>query len=93
MVGGAVTGLAAWLLVDKAVLEAEELFNREELENELRQALADQRDELRATLKTRYFSKIQAGYNQLQDGLASHVRPTNTVPKKDFVPAHAIQRD
>ena len=79
--------------MDKAVLEAEEFLNREELENELRQALADQRDELRKTLKTRYFSKIQAGFKQLQDGFANQVRPTVTVPKKDFVPARAAQRD
>jgi len=93
VVGGAVTGLAAWLLVDKAVLETEELLNREELEGDLRRTLEAQRDELRATLKTRYFRRIETGYNRLQHTFASQIQAKETIPKKDFVPAHAAQQD
>ncbi len=93
VLGGAVTGLATWLLVDKAVLEAEELLNREELEEELRQALLTQRDELHATLKTRYFGKIESGYDQLKRAFVTQVQPKDTLPRKDFVPAHAAQQD
>ena len=91
LVGGAVTGLAAWLLVDKAVLETEELLNREALEDELRQALLAQREELHTTLKTRYEHAVQAGFKQLRDDFDNNVRPTVTPPRKDFVPAKAAR--
>jgi hypothetical protein len=91
LVGGAVTGLAAWLLVDKAVLETEELLNREALEDELRQALLAQREELRISLKTRYGGAVQTGFQQLLDDFDSKIRPTVTPPQKDFVPAQAAQ--
>lgn len=93
LVGGAVTGLAAWVLVDKAVLEAEELLNREALEEDLRQALAAQRDELRTALKARYARAIQAAFDQLRHHFDSQVRPRAAAPKKDFVPARAAERD
>ena len=92
VVGGAAAGLATWLLVDKAVLETEELLNREELEEDLRQALETQRDELHATLKIRYLNMIEAGYARLQDTFAKQVKPKNMIPKKDFVPAHTVRQ-
>ncbi len=92
LIGGAVTGLATWLLVDKAVLETEELLSRETFEAELRQALVAQGDELNMALKSRYENVLQAGFNQLRYDFNSKIRPTNTAPKKDFVPAEAAQQ-
>ena len=93
LIGGAVTGIATWLLVDKAVLEGEELLHREAFENELNQALAAQRDELRTTLKARYVEVIQTGFKRLQFGVDNQLHPTPTAPKKDFVPAETVQHD
>jgi hypothetical protein len=89
LVGGALTGLATWLLVDKAVLETEELINREEFEQQLNQALRAQRDELLDTLKGRFNDVLQTSFKQIQNVLDHQVRPTNTPPKEDFVPALA----
>jgi hypothetical protein len=87
LVGGALTGLATWLLVDKAVLETEELINREEFEQQLDEALRAQRDELLATLKGRLNDVLQTTFNQMQNVLDHQIGPTNIVPKEDFVPA------
>ena len=43
LVGGILTGTATWLLVDTAVLEADELLNREQLEQQMRAALQEER--------------------------------------------------
>jgi hypothetical protein len=89
LVGGALTGLATWLFVDKAMLEADELMHREQLEDELHQALTAQRDALQASLQARYDAMLQTAFSALQQSLEDHVRPTKTTPTKDFVPARA----
>lgn len=91
LVGGALTGLATWVLVDKAVLETEELLNRETFEEELREALETQRRELITVLKERYTGAIQSSFEQIRQDFDKQVRPANTTPKKDFVPAQAAQ--
>ena len=91
LVGGALTGLATWLLVDKAVLETEELLNRESFEQELREALEAQRRELITMLEERYAGVIQASFQKIQQDFDKQVQPTT--PKKDFVPAQATQSD
>jgi len=89
LLGGVVTGAVTWLLVDKAVLEADELVNRDELENQLREALAAQRDDLRVTLKTHYLEAARAGFRQLEQGIDPPPRSEDVKPKKNFVPARA----
>lgn len=89
LVGGAVTGVATWLLVDKAVLEADELLHREQLEQQLREALAAQREELRAGLQTHYLDALHSGFEQLEQGISAPPRPAGAEPKRDFVPARA----
>lgn len=89
LVGGAITGLAAWLLVDKAVLETEELLHRETLEEELRQALTTLRDDLRTSLKARYVGAVNTGFNYLRNGSNYPLRPTTITPTKNFVPSRA----
>ena len=91
LLGGAVTGIAAWLLVDKAVLEAEELLGREAFEQELRQALAAQRDEMRATLKEQYAGVAESVFEQLENDLSGNLRPGTGAPEKTFIPARAAQ--
>jgi len=89
LVGGAVTGIATWLLVDTAVLEADELLNREQLEQQLREALAAQRQELDQGLRERYLTALRAGFDQLEQGLAVPDQAQDGEPKRDFVPAEA----
>jgi len=89
LVGGVVTGAAAWLLVDKAVLEVDELVNREQLENQLREALAAQRDDLQATLKVHYLEAAGEGFRQLEQGIGLPPRSEGAEPKRDFIPARA----
>ena len=91
LLGGAVTGIAAWLLVDKAVLEGEELLGREAFEQELRQALAAQRDEMRATLKEQYAGVAESVFEQLENDLSGNLRPGTGAPEKTFIPARAAQ--
>ncbi len=93
LVGGVLTGLATWILVDKAVLETDELLNRETFEEELREALEAQRRELITELKAHYGGAIQSNFEQIRQDFEKQVRPTTTPIKKDFVPAQAAQGD
>lgn len=87
LVGGAVSGVAVWLLVDKAVLEADELVNRDDLENQLVEVLAAQRDELHATLEGYYLEALRQGFAQLERGIIGQPQPEAVIPKKVFLPA------
>jgi hypothetical protein len=69
LVGGAVAGLAGWVLVDKAVLEADALLHREQLEQDLRAALIEQREALKAELRVRYLAALGHGVDRLAHGL------------------------
>jgi hypothetical protein len=92
LVGGVVTGVATWLLVDKAVLEAEELLGREAFEEELRGALAAQRDELRDTLNAHYRQATDEAIDRLVQDLDGYLRPVPAPPAKTFVPARAVEQ-
>ena len=89
--GGAVTGLATWLLGDKVVLETEELLNRETFEEELREALEAQRRELVTELEARYGGVIRSSFDQIRQDFDEQVRPATIPAEKDFVPAQAVQ--
>jgi hypothetical protein len=93
LVGGAVSGVTAWLLVDKAVIEADEYLNRDAFEAELRAALAEQRAALRAELVARYVAGTGAVLQRLRSELETELAPRSIEPKKDFVPATAADRD
>lgn len=89
LVGGAVSGLTAWLLVDKAVIEADEYLNRDGFEAGLREALAEQRCARRDELQTRYVGGTGAVLERLGEQLATELTPRPIEPKKDFVPARS----
>lgn len=67
---GIVAGTAAWLAVDKALVEIDEVRLREEMRAEILQTLHDQRPILAATLKSAQETAIdaQAGVIQAQMG-------------------------
>lgn len=92
LIGGAVSGLAAWLLVDKAVIEVDEYLNRAELEEGLREALAEQRSALHLELETRYAAGADAVHDQIRSDLETELSPRPIEPKRDFVPARAATR-
>jgi len=93
LIGGVVSGLAAWLLVDKAVIEADEYLNRAELESGLRVALAEQRVALRAELENKYLAGADAVLDQIRADLEMGLSPGPIEPKRDFVPARAATRE
>jgi hypothetical protein len=69
LAGGALAGLTGWVLVDKAALEADALLHRDQLERELRAALIEQREALRAQLHDRYRAALEQGVGRLALGL------------------------
>ena len=89
LVGGAASGIAAWLLVDKAVIEVDEHLNREEFEADMREALAEQRATLREELAARYVAGTEAVLDRLSSDLEIELAPRPVEPKKNFVPARA----
>lgn len=68
LLGGVLSGAAAWVLVDKVVIEADELLNREDLERQMRSALQQQRDELEMALARHYRELADSGFAGLGAG-------------------------
>jgi hypothetical protein len=91
LIGGAVTGVTAWLLVDKAVIEADEYLNREEFEAGLREALAEQRSAVHQELSARYVDGTGAVLDELRSDLEAELAPRAVEPKKDFSPGRSYQ--
>jgi len=89
LVLGAGVGVGTWILVDMAVIEAEDLLHRETFENELRQALVDWRDELCEELRANYEHASNAAMDGLLAGLDSQLRPDPVSNNRDFIPAEA----
>ncbi len=71
LAGGVITGAAAWVLVDKAVLETDELLHRDELERQMREALTDQREELKQTLSRHYRELAGQGFAAIGKGVGA----------------------
>ena len=92
LIGGVVSGVATWLLVDKAVLEAEEALRRDDFENELKQALATWRDDLRADYRSQYEAAAEAAMASLDRSLEQQIRPVSRGDGGTFVPAEAVGR-
>jgi hypothetical protein len=66
---GIAAGAAAWLAVDKAMVEIDELNLREEMRAEILKALAEQQAELAAALKTAQSLAIDARAAAIQEGM------------------------
>jgi len=87
LVGGLVTGVATWVLVDKAVLEAEELLTRENFEAELRLALANWRDELKSELIAHYDQAADSATDALSASIENQLKPASSPGDSMFTPA------
>ena len=87
LVGGLITGVATWVLVDKAILEAEELARRDEFEAELRQALTNWREELRAELVAHYDTAVDSAMDALSDAIDHQLKPATGADGSAFIPA------
>jgi hypothetical protein len=77
--------------VDKAVLEADEWINREEMEAELHSALESQRQALVNALQQRYLVTLEEGFGQLSRVLDGELTGRRDAPARDFVPADAAR--
>jgi len=66
---GVLAGAAAWLAVDKAMVEIDEARLREAMRGEILQALEEQRPALALALKARHAAMIDATAGQIQGGM------------------------
>lgn len=94
LVCGAVAGVATWLLVDKAVIEVEEQLGRQAFERDIRTAIVETREMLRADLTRAYQQALADHYQQAATAFTEllQVDPAKT-PGKDFVPRKALARE
>lgn len=84
---GVVAGVAAWVAVDAAIINLDEMLNREAFEADMHHVLKEQREKMSAAytevysvLLAEHFSKLQRVGNQLLD------------PPATFVPAETVRR-
>ena len=66
---GIVAGAAAWLAVDKALVEIDEVRLRDQMRADILDVLEDQRSALALALKTRHGAIVDAGAARIQAGL------------------------
>ena len=66
---GIVAGAAAWLAVDKALVEIDEVRLRDQMRAEILEVLEEQRPALALALKARHAALIDAGAAQIQASL------------------------
>ena len=66
---GILAGAAAWLAVDKALVEIDEVRLREQMRGEILQALEEQRPALATALKAKNAATIDATAGQIQAGM------------------------
>lgn len=62
-VGGVLGGAVAWFAVDSAIVLIDELWNREEFEDDLRAMIDEERHILRDMLRTATRQKVEAAEN------------------------------
>jgi hypothetical protein len=91
LLGGVLTGLTAWLGVDKGMLEMDEWWHRERLEEQLRVTLERQREALVGALAQRYDEALMAAFEQFGRGLRQAATTRDGAPLNDFVPAAALR--
>ena len=66
---GILAGAAAWLAVDKALVEIDEVRLRDEMRGEMLQALEEQKPALATALKAKNAATIDATAGQIQNGM------------------------
>jgi len=74
---GVTAGLAAWLAVDKALVELDETLNREEMRTDILEALAEQQAVLGAQLRQKHYSGIDRFAVRVNEALDRTFIPYN----------------
>jgi len=89
---GAVAGAVTWVAVDKVFIELDEAINREAFEAEIRNAILNERDILKAQLKDAYRQVVTSSYQRTAQALSDALAPPEGPPKPPgrFVPADAL---
>lgn len=67
VVGGVVGAVAAWLAVDKVIIEMDEVFNREEFEKDLKTLIAKQKENMKIEIKSAYAKSLSFFSKDLQE--------------------------
>jgi hypothetical protein len=89
LVGGVVSGVGTWLLVDSAVLGAEEWLQREEFEQRLREDLRHELEALRDQLRSHYRDGLDTAFAQIDSAIGAALAPASASPTGVFVPARS----
>ena len=91
---GVVAAGVVWLLVDKAFIEMEEAIDREAFEAEIRAAMIEERDGLKARLAASYESAIRKQYAEFARQLVTRTPGVlRSGVERGFVPADAVGGD
>ncbi|ALG66799.1 hypothetical protein [Beggiatoa leptomitoformis] len=85
---GAVAGIATWLLVDEAFIQLDEALNRTAFEAEIRQAIINQREELKTALVSTYQTVFEQQLNMLGTDISQRIQQI----EQKFVPAEAVRQ-
>jgi hypothetical protein len=74
---GVTAGLAAWLAVDKALVELDETLNRDEMRNDILEVLAEQQVVLGMQLRQKHYSGVDRHAARVNDALQRTFIPYN----------------
>jgi len=66
-IGGVVGAVAGWLVVDKVIIEMDEVLNREEFEEDLRILITKQKEDMKMEIKNNYFKSLKFFSSELQE--------------------------
>ena len=85
LICGAVGGLIAWVVIDKAVIELDEALNRDLFEREIHAAIDVQQQKLKQDLRQASQAVLEAGFIPLKKG-----SQVFAVPAGEFTPAELL---
>lgn len=86
---GAIAGVVAWVVVDKAIIELDEVLHREAFENDIRGAIEEQRDRLKRQLKAAYQTVLNEHFAILKQDIGKELNELKA-PEGEFTPAEEL---
>jgi hypothetical protein len=84
---GVAAGVATWIAVDAAIINVDELLNREAFEAEMQQVISEQQKKLTWVYSEAYSALLATYFLKLQES-GNHLRN----PAATFVPADTVKR-
>lgn len=84
---GAGAAVATWLLVDKAFVEFDEVLHRDTLEQDIRDAITQQRDDFKEQMMLTYEQVVERRFGGLVGSLSGEL----TQPREGYVPVRNLE--